>query len=873
MKSEIFTYGFSDHWMIRNLLSSNNIKKVAFLLTFVLIGYHGVLHLTSGVKSCKWLLSDGSFHGFGSYRVWQPYGCMLHTYTKIDTRMCLKYIAYWGGRNHIVFMGDARIHQLYEQFVQSIDVNPPPTSTTIDHHYEDSQYQDKDLDLNIRFLWRPVVNRSMIDQCKHWSSLRDHLKPNIVIMGSATDSIRSSNGSAEALEFYHKNLTIMLPCMESLNRTTRFLWVLQDPIKQQHYGFLQTEKPKTTIITNEQIDLYNKAAMEALRFARANTVHVWSSARLVAQGFIGEDSINGSNDELRIDSHSLKFSIQILLNLYCNDHMNYNDGTCCSDPEKITAIQFIVLMVFTMIIAISTTIYIYNGYFSKQNHFRLRRRKYKWTRLKNDDCEFELIKVNGVFDNNNSEINSDVDHDDNDQDHNNNSNEVPIITNPEQSSDEKNEPIIKRDLFFLLTRLGIIMLYFYLCDRTNFFMKENKYFTRPNFLLPIAYVFALGLFFTDESSHTNVLHTDQTNEIKGWMQLVILAYHYTGASQVLPIYMSVRLLVSLYLFLSGYGHFTYFYTTGDVSFTRFWKVIFRLNFLAVCLCLCMNRPYQFYYFVPLVTFWFIIMFTTFKIIPHVSAQSAESNSSHYFYLVLKLVTLFAIVSLLYTSEVFFENIFLIRPWKALFVNADDSIKEWWFRWKIDRYSVLFGMITAFGLQMLRKHQLIWENDTYPYLFPFRISIFAIFSALIGLIFYIALTFLCNNKSECNELHPYVSFIPIISFIILRNTSKWFRSRFSLLFSWFGRISLELFLCQYHIWLAADTHGILVLIPGYPVLNVVITSFIFISIAHDIHMITDCIVHCLITNDWRYTLRNLCIICLILLPVGIKDGMF
>ena len=62
-----------------------------------------------------------------------------------------------------------------------------------------------------------------------------------------------------------------------------------------------------------------------------------------------------------------------------------------------------------------------------------------------------------------------------------------------------------------------------------------------------------------------------------------------------------------------------------------------------------------------------------------------ANSSHYFYVILKIITLFSIVSLLYTSEVFFENIFLIRPWKALFVTTDDSIQEWWFRWKIDRY--------------------------------------------------------------------------------------------------------------------------------------------------------------------------------------------
>lgn len=163
----------------------------------------------------------------------------------------------------------------------------------------------------------------------------------------------------------------------------------------------------------------------------------------------------------------------------------------------------------------------------------------------------------------------------------------------------------------------------------------------------------------------------------------------------------------MYLFLSGFGHFLYFWTTGDTSFNRLWTVILRLNFLTLCLCFCMNRPYQFYYFVPLITFWYVVMFVTFKIVPHITSASVEgkslggdcdnvtinvivsANSSHYLYLILKLVTLASIVSLLYTSEVFFENIFLVRPWKALFVTTDDSIKEWWFRWKIDRYVSYF----------------------------------------------------------------------------------------------------------------------------------------------------------------------------------------
>jgi hypothetical protein len=43
------------------------------------------------------------------------------------------------------------------------------------------------------------------------------------------------------------------------------------------------------------------------------------------------------------------------------------------------------------------------------------------------------------------------------------------------------------------------------------------------------------------------------------MQILILIYHITGASQVLSIYMLMRVLVSSYLFLNGFGHFNYFW--------------------------------------------------------------------------------------------------------------------------------------------------------------------------------------------------------------------------------------------------------------------------------------------------------------------------
>ena len=47
---------------------------------------------------------------------------------------------------------------------------------------------------------------------------------------------------------------------------------------------------------------------------------------------------------------------------------------------------------------------------------------------------------------------------------------------------------------------------------------------------------------------------------------------------------------------------------------------------------------------------------------------------------------------------------------------------------------------------------------------------------------------------------------IVGFIILRNCNFQFRNRFSYFFAFFGKISLELFIAQYHIWLGSNTKG-------------------------------------------------------------------
>lgn len=88
-----------------------------------------------------------------------------------------------------------------------------------------------------------------------------------------------------------------------------------------------------------------------------------------------------------------------------------------------------------------------------------------------------------------------------------------------------------------------------------------------------------------------------------------------------------------------------------------------MNLMTVVICFCMNRPYQSYYFVPLVSFWYLVVYIVLAVPPKVSSAICDAKPVAYLYIVVKFVALFAGIALLHLSQVI-ESIFLWFSYRA-----------------------------------------------------------------------------------------------------------------------------------------------------------------------------------------------------------------
>jgi hypothetical protein len=112
---------------------------------------------------------------------------------------------------------------------------------------------------------------------------------------------------------------------------------------------------------------------------------------------------------------------------------------------------------------------------------------------------------------------------------------------------------------------------------------------------------------------------------------------------------------------------------------------------------------------------------------------------------------------------------------------------------------------------------------------------SIIASAVALVWFFVFELSQPSKFTYNKWHPYISVVPVLAFIILRNATTILRSASSRFFCFIGTCSLETFILQFHFWLAADTKGILLFIPGtkWRPLNLVFSTIMFVWLSHKV----------------------------------------
>ena len=182
-----------------------------------------------------------------------------------------------------------------------------------------------------------------------------------------------------------------------------------------------------------------------------------------------------------------------------------------------------------------------------------------------------------------------------------------------------------------------------------------------------------------------------------------------------------------------------------------------------------------------------------------------------------------------------------------------SMWEWYFRSSLDHWSTYLGMIFALNFPITSLFFRKLEAQ------PWRWHLLAKFA--MGLAFAFAFSIWVEgpfqqSKYQYNKTNAYFGFIPLIAYIFFRNLTPGLRSCAMDLLHQIGKTTLETYLMQHHIWLTSNAKSLLTLIPGWPKMNFLLVSLIYVFLSRRLYQLTIFLRGMILPDDRNTCFRNL-----------------
>ena len=358
----------------------------------------------------------------------------------------------------------------------------------------------------------------------------------------------------------------------------------------------------------------------------------------------------------------------------------------------------------------------------------------------------------------------------------------------------------------------------------------------------------VGVPIISPEPDNDILNIHQTLELKGILTLCFLIYQGTNASRAHedqhhgvgsntidqrdvfnPYYNLSRVATTAFLFMSGFGHTMHFHTQDDYSIRRLLKVLFRINFAAMFLCLTLDKPYIFYKPCAMHTYFFSYVYGTMK------WRSTQNYTK--FGLRMKMIVTTLTLYVVWDCDLGLWPIHAI-----LFGRSEQPISgapygqlwEFYFQGHLHHWAALVGMLYALnhGVTSLTMRRL--EKVGNP--------VEAMFKALICCTITVALLIWSlgpfqTTKYLYNATNAYFGFLPVLWYIFIRNATANLRSHHCELFKTIGQYSLEIYLLHHQFFTASESGAKLMILPGYPACNLVATLGVLISASRTLKSVT------------------------------------